>query len=413
MDNYLSPRWPGGPAAPPPASSPSPPRKKRRWKRGLLIAILCAVAVAVLIGSSYWSVSRLEDYLASLPSASDNWDEDPAYSRRVTHWDTETDDWTADDLPWGDPDPSVHLSLSTTADQVLSAQEIYRQVLPSVVCVETETDSGYSVGSGVIMSENGYIITNYHVIEKGLSIKVMLLSDESTYSAVVIGFDEEMDIAILKIDADGLTPADFVDSDELSVGDLVYAIGNPMGYLYGSITDGIVSALARGVEVSGNNMTLIQTSAALNPGNSGGALVNACGQVVGITSAKITGVEDDTVIEGLGLAIPITDVRPFIDHILSTGVSFRPALGITCTVDKTSDPKGIRVIDVTPGTPAVGLLHKNDLITAANGVPVTELYQLSRILYETGVGGEVELTVQRGTRTLTVAITLYDRLAEE
>lgn len=209
------------------------------------------------------------------------------------------------------------------------AQEIYQQVLPSVVSVVTHMSSGqgYGAGSGVIMREDGYILTNYHVIEGGDAVKIMLLSDGATYDAQLVGYDESLDIAVLKIDAEGLTAAQFGDSDLLEIGDAAYATGNPMGYLYGTMTDGIISALHVEVDVDGKSMNLIQTSAALNSGNSGGALINEQGQVVGITVAKISGKEDEALVEGLGLAIPISDARPFINYILETGETCQPAIG--------------------------------------------------------------------------------------
>ena len=411
MDNYLSHRWPDGTGRPGPAAPrPAPRRRKRRVGRTLLALAAGALALTLLTVGAYWGAFRLAEYYTAQAGGAEPSADLPRPSSLIPQGESA---WTSADFPWGEPDPSVQLLLDQADGRELRPQELYRKVLPSIVCVEAESSQGYSVGSGVIMSASGYIITNYHVIEKSISIEVMLLSDQSYYEAVVIGFDEELDIAILKVDADDLVPAVFGDSDQLQVGDPVYAIGNPMGYLYGTMTDGIVSSLARQVEVGDLNMTMIQTTAALNSGNSGGALVDACGRVVGITVAKITGVEDDVVTEGIGLAIPVTDALPFINHILSTGSSFRPALGIICYSDLTSDPQGIRVKEVTAGTPAMGRLKPDDLIISANGVRVIALNDLTRVLYTSGVGGEVELTVLRGGKTISVTITLYDRLADE
>jgi S1-C subfamily serine protease len=185
-----------------------------------------------------------------------------------------------------------------------------------------------------------------------------------------------------------------------------------MGYLYGTMTDGIVSSLARLVEVGDQNMTLIQTSVALNSGNSGGALINSYGQVVGINIAKITGIRGDAVVEGIGLAIPITDALPFINHIIHTGTSVRPSLGIMCYEARIDGQKGILVDETTPGTPAAKGLKAGDFIVAANGKLVGRLHELTRILYATGVGNEVKLTVIRGARELIIPIRLYDRLTE-
>ena len=335
----------------------------------------------------------------------------PAPSTSLPPLFSEEDDWTAAELPWGNPDPDTEIALSQPSQQTLSPQDIYTQVLPSIVCVEAERDGAYSVGSGVILTESGYIVTNYHVVEGGTALAVMLLSTEIYYDAVLIGYDEELDIAVLKIDAPGLVPASFGDSDLLEVGDAVYAIGNPMGYLYGTMTDGIVSSLARRVEIDEYNMYLIQTSVPLNSGNSGGALVNTSGQVVGITVAKITGMTGDTVVEGIGLVIPFTDALSFINHIIQNGTSCRPSLGILCYETILGDQRGILVDSTTPGTPAHKFLRAGDFIVAANGTPVPKLYNLTRILYATGIGNSVELTVLRNGEEVTVSILLYDRLA--
>ena len=215
---------------------------------------------------------------------------------------------------------------------------------------------------------------------------------------------------MLKVEAEDLTPARLADSDRLQVGDQVYAIGNPMGYLYGTMTDGIVSSLAREVEVDSHDMTLIQTSAALNSGNSGGALVDAYGQVVGITSAKITGVTDDVVTEGIGLAIPITDSLPFLNYIIQTGDTCRPALGVLCDISTVEGRQRVVISEITPGSPAEGLLQPGDEVIALNGRPFQTFYQLTRVLYATGVGNPVELTVLRDGEKIKVSVILYDSL---
>ena len=225
-----------------------------------------------------------------------------------------------------------------------------------------------------------------------------------------MGYDEELDLAVLKIEAQGLVPARLGSSDQLSVGDSVYAIGNPMGYLHGTMTEGIISSPTRTIPVDGKDMNLLQTSAALNSGNSGGALTNAYGQVVGITSAKITGLENDTVIEGLGLVIPINDTIPFLNQMIHTGQSFRPSLGILCQEVQMDDTSGVYVVSTTADTPAHEALLEGDVILAANGVDTPTLYALTRVLNDTGVGNQVELSVLRDGGVLSISITLYDRL---
>ncbi len=272
-----------------------------------------------------------------------------------------------------------------------------------------------------MVSAEGYVLTNYHIIDETVSVRVLLVEGDYRYfKAKVIGFDQEFDLAVLKFDPEGLelTPARLGDSDALSVGERVYAVGNPMGYLLGSMSTGIVSALGRDEQESGSPLGMIQTDTPLNPGNSGGALLNEAGQVVGITSAKITGlsredgeaVEDAAVIENLGLAIPITDAIPFINHILATGESWRPAMGIQCSAVQVDGRKGIQVAEVTGAAPREAGLKKGDLIVSANGVPVATLVELRRVLYRTGAGEELTCAVFRGGEEMEISFALMDSL---
>ena len=185
-----------------------------------------------------------------------------------------------------------------------------------------------SLGTGVVMSEDGYIITNSHVIE-GCGAVDVVLQDERVFQALLVGQDAQSDLAVLKIACAGLTPAQFGDSTLLEVGDAVAAIGNPLGEeLRGTMTDGIISAINRDVNVDGYTMVLLQTTAALNSGNSGGALINDRGQVVGITNLKMRAY--DNTVEGLGFAIPTTTVKTVVDALIAHGrVEGRPTIGIT------------------------------------------------------------------------------------
>ena len=430
MDNYLNHRWPKGPGVQPPPvpapqAAPAPVKRKasaRRWLVRIVCAVLC---LALLGGASFWAVNGLAEWLSGVELPDDDFDEHPSRPNRDL---LKNPDWSPEDLPWGDPDPSVHLSVELGAGAPLSGREIHQAALPSLVYVEAQerTRLGYSshAGTGVIVTQSGYVLTNYHIIDESNTVQVMRLSDRESvyYDAQVIGFDEEFDIAVLKFEAPDLTPAPLGDSDVLAVGDRVYAVGNPMGYLLGSMTDGIISALDRDDEVDGNGLGLIQTSAALNPGNSGGALLNEAGQVVGITSAKITGlvrddgesVDDAAVIEGIGLAIPISDILPFVNRILATGKSWRPSIGITCFEAVADGQAGIQVATVDEDVPARKAgLAEGDLIVVANGVEVSTLAELRRVLYRTGVDGTVECTVVRDGEEVAVSFALVDRLEEE
>ena len=403
MDNYLSHRWPQGALV---TQRPEKARQKKKKRRVLRTLAVCLLLAALLVGlmAAGWFLAQkaLEQWAADLGRP----------EQSAPAWPEPTQEETPElSIPRAEVGLGVTLELDETRLSALPAQEIYQQVLPSVVSVVTHMSSGqgYGAGSGVIMREDGYILTNYHVIEGGDAVKIMLLSDGATYYAQLVGYDESLDIAVLKIDAEGLTAAQFGDSDLLEIGDAAYAIGNPMGYLYGTMTDGIISALHVEVDVDGKSMNLIQTSAALNSGNSGGALINEQGQVVGITVAKISGKEDEALVEGLGLAIPISDARPFINYILETGETCQPAIGITCSAAAMDGTAGVMVQSVEPDGPAREAgLQKLDLIVAGNGKAVDSIYSLKRLINETGVGGVISLTVLREGERLEVTCHVVD-----
>ena len=429
MDNYLSHRWPKGPGvqpvpmpAPMPTPRQGPEREKRRWPRRLAVVLCVTLLLAALFGVSFWSVTRLADSLGGLdlPDSSGGGGTHSYPDFFASH----SSNWTVDDLPWGSPDPSVQLSLDSAGEDALSASDIYQKVLPSIVYIQVETEEGGGAGTGVVVTRSGYILTNYHVIDESTKIQVMPLTDQSAYyDAKVIGFDEDFDIAVLKVQASGLVPASLGDSDALSIGDTVYALGNPLGHLLGSMTPGIVSGLNRDEELDGSGIGCIQTSAALNPGNSGGALINEQGQVVGLTFAKLTGlimdedsysVEDAAVIEGIGLVLPTSDILPFVNHILATGRSCRPSIGITCSQTRQYGKAGVIVREVNDGVPAQEAgLAVGDFIIAANGQTVAALTDLRRVLYRAGVDGEVTCTVLRDGDELEITFSLIDSLLDE
>lgn len=212
----------------------------------------------------------------------------------------------------------VYIIINDVNDRELTIQEIYKLVNPSVVTVIAEQKHNTSIGSGIIFSKDGYILTNAHVIKGGYSCRVCL-SDGHYYDALLAGYDKTHDLAVLKIEADGLPIAGFGNSDKLTVGDSVYAIGNPLGVEFrGTLTDGIVSAINRDVEIGDNTMTFIQTNAALNEGNSGGPLINVCGQVIGINTVKVNEYYS-TVTEGIGFAIPTKDVVRIVNELILYG----------------------------------------------------------------------------------------------
>ena len=285
----------------------------------------------------------------------------------------------------------------------LSLQEIYVRNLPSVVSITTQSSTGTSTGTGVILTEDGYIITNCHVVEDARTITVRLY-DDSTYTAMLVGDDEVSDLAVLYIDADTLTPAQFGDSESLRVGDVVVAIGDPLGQQFsGSMTDGIVSAINRNVSVNGRIMTLIQTNAALNSGNSGGPLINCYGQVIGINTMKIGIFADSAGVEGIAFAIPTATVRDVAEQLIRQGyVSGRPTLGITGE-DVSSLyqlyyrlPAGLYITHVEPGTDAYAKgVDAGDILISINNIRITDMDSMNAVLYDLNVGDTVEAVVYR------------------
>ena len=302
-------------------------------------------------------------------------------------------------------------------DGALSLQEIYRRCIGSVVSIVTVTPSGKASGTGIIMSEDGYVITNHHVIESAQAVSV-LTSDNQEYAASVVGSDETSDLAVLKVEAEGLQAAEF-DSSVLQVGDSVAAIGDPLGTaLRGTMTDGIISAINRDLTVNDRTMSLIQTNAALNNGNSGGPLINCYGQVIGINTMKMSNFYSlSTTVEGIGFAIPIDTAKPIIDELIEKGyVSGRPAIGIDGeTLPATYRiyyrlPQGIYVTRVYRNSDAAAKgVSEGDIITAINGVSVTTMEQLNRVKNQFTAGQTITLTIYRGGVSSDVEIILMDR----
>ena len=314
--------------------------------------------------------------------------------------------------------PAGAPTMASEDENALSLQEIYRRCEPSVVSILTATPSGKASGTGIIMSDDGYIITNHHVIESAQAVSV-LTADEQEYPASIIGSDETSDLAVLRIDASGLQAAQFGDSSVLQVGDTVVAIGDPLGVtLRGTMTDGIISAINRDLTVSDRTMTLIQTNAALNNGNSGGPLINCYGQVIGINTMKMSSYYSAAAsVEGIGFAIPIDTAKPIIDELIEKGyVSGRPAIGIDGeTLPATYRiyyrlPEGIYITRVYQSSDAAAKgLSEGDIITAINGISVTTMEGLNRVKNQFSAGDSVTLTVYRGGTYYNVEIVLMDR----
>ena len=331
----------------------------------------------------------------------------------------------------------------TSSDTALATEDIVDKLLPSVVGIKSEftvTTQGYSgmfgfgmnngrsssqtatgTGTGVIISEDGYIVTNAHVIydseyNTGLSDNItVILSDDTEYEAEVIGYDTDYDLAVLKIKADGLTAAEFGDSDELRLGESVIAIGNPLGFeLKNSVTTGVVSGKDREVTISNQSMTLLQTDAAINAGNSGGPLINKYGKVIGINSSKMSSSYSGASIDNIGFAIPSNEAAKIVRDIIDCGhVTGKPQLGICCqdvdqqTAEMYRIPVGVYVTSVNEGSPAeeAGLLS-GDIITEFGGKEVTTSAELISAKNQYSAGDTVEVRFSRSGETQTTEITL-------
>ena len=294
----------------------------------------------------------------------------------------------------------------------ISWQDVYEKVMPSVVSITCHDGLTASSGTGVIMDAGGYIITNAHVVEDAVSIRV-LLTDGRELTARCVGADMLSDLAVLRVTASGLVPAVFGDSDKLRVGDEVVAIGDPLGVeLRGTMTNGIISGINRDIKSGNRTLTLMQTTAALNTGNSGGPLVNCYGQVVGINTMKIGDYASEGGVEGLGFAIPITSVQTILEQLASKGyVAGRPDLGITGQAISTfyqfyyRMPAGILITEVDEGSSAAQQgLRRGDILLTLDGVAVTNLDILQEITYASTVGQELQATVYREGREITLTL---------
>ena len=296
----------------------------------------------------------------------------------------------------------------------LSLQEIYEKVIDSVVSITCTLPGGSATGTGVILDEVGYVVTNAHVVEGAKAIQV-LLTDGRTLEADMIGADKVSDLAVLRIHGDNLVAAQLGDSSVLRVGDVVVAIGDPLGVAFrGTMTDGIISAINRDVTVDGRVMNLIQTNAALNSGNSGGPLVNCYGQVIGINTMKIGDSVSAAGVEGLGFAIPSTTVSHIVNQLLQQGyVSGRPSLGIS--VESISMvyqmyyrlPNGLLINSVEPGSAAdeVGI-EEGDILLRVDNTSVTTPQELESAIYKYAPGDTVKLIIYRSGRQYSVTVTL-------
>ncbi len=306
---------------------------------------------------------------------------------------------------------------------------VAEKVLPSVVGIKVSyqinsifgNSTGEATGSGIIISEDGYIVTNNHVIssesnssyyaiEEATGITVNLYGDSEDYQATVIGTDPYTDLAVIKIEKDNLSPAELGDSTQVKVGEFAMAIGNPIGMDY-TVTCGIISAVDREVVSDGTTYTTIQTDAAINAGNSGGALVNSAGQVIGINTMKLSG----NGIEGIGFAIPISSTTNIVNQLIEFQTVKRPYIGITgSVVDSTTAkrynlPEGVYVEKVEENSPAkTAGLQQGDIITKIEGTAVKSVSELNKVKYNYNIGDTVTLTVYRNGSETDIKVVLTE-----
>lgn len=375
-------------------------KKKRKWIIGIII---CAVVFYIILTAALiFGITRA----------------------LMSNGRIEINGWAGNNKHQNQPQVEEHLEIQPTpkddeempaSGEKLTVKQIAKKVRASVVGVVAEGSMNFSnssVGSGIIMSQDGYIITNNHVIENMNKISVVT-DDGKTFEAHVIGTDSRTDLAVLKVEATGLPAAEFGDSDLLEQGDLAVAIGNPAGIqLQNTVTTGVISAINRNIVVEDEEMTLIQTDASINPGNSGGPLVNEYGQVIGINTVKI-GI---SYYEGLGFAIPINTAKPIIDELISRGyITGRPSIGISGTTLSERDAvfyglkAGMYVEFVHPYSDAYKKgLQAGDVIVAMNGTPLTSTEEIKKIRDQYKAGESVKITVYRQGREFDINVILMD-----
>ncbi len=434
------------PPAPAAAQKTPPPRKKKHT--ALKVTAITVCVLLLLVASVYafsdsfglhWSVRRggeEKDYDFSfrLPGG----EEPPAEKPKETpaelpeEYDKDYKDffskyYTAEEDSSKTENSAIRRSEDSTEFRVslesaagrseLTLQALYADCVQSVVGIRASSKGklGYFWGTGIIMSEDGYILTNQHIIA-GTDKAVIILPDDTEYPALLVGEDAQMDLAVLKIDADGLHPAVFGDSRELSVGDSVVAIGNPLtDSLSGTMTNGIISAIDRSVSLNNHPMTLLQTNAALNEGNSGGPLFNMYGQVIGVTNLKMANPYSEVSVEGLGFAIPSLTVKAVTDQLIASGVYVRPGIGITVGAIAAEDaehydlPDGLYISSVSPTSDAAakGVLA-GDILTHVNGIAVRRTDDVLAIRDAMQIGDTMTLTIYRDGETFDIEIELFD-----
>ncbi len=413
----------------PAAPARSAPKKKKGWTPLRITGAVCILLALIVSSSLIFSGLGASGPSVSLPSVSlplpgerpDRERQDGEMPKNPAQFFEEfyeqiTTDVAEIDIPQAKLPIEHRQTLSAASGEELTLQELYEKCSPSIVAIAGYQSglAGYNWGTGVILSADGLILTNTHVINECDSATVTLWDDRQ-FEALLVGADSISDVALLKIDAKGLPAAELGESGTLRVGDRVAAIGNPLGEDFRStLTDGIVSAIERGVQYNGHSMTLLQTNTALNEGNSGGALFNMYGQVVGVTNMKM--MSSYSSIEGIGFAIPSATVCSVVNSLVQFGeVRGRPSIGITVGAipDNAKEqyglPDGLYVTAVTEGSDAEakGILP-GDVIMEVEHIPVTTTTEINEIKNKLRVGDSMSFTVWRDGEVLEFDVTLMD-----
>ena len=390
---------------PQPDTAPEAPQKPKKNRTGAKVTAL-VLSCALVGGAMGFGGSALQNHLAAK-----NADTEEAQQASVVYE--------------GSRETSVINIAQIDTSKEMTPAEVYAQNVNSTVGIRTSITTNYwgyqtqaaTAGSGFILSADGYILTNYHVVEDSNSITVSLY-DGTEYDATLVGCDESNDIAVLKIDAEGLTPVVLGDSDNLNVGDQVVAIGNPLGELTFSLTTGVVSALNREVTLSSNvTMNLIQTDCAINSGNSGGALFNLYGEVIGITNAKYSSSSSssEASIDNIGFAIPLNHVKNIVKSIIETGSITKPYIGVTVSSVSSEAqgyglPTGAAVRSVEADSPAAKAgLEENDIITEVDGTAINSSTELVNYVGEKTPGDELTFKVYRQGEELELTVTIGEK----
>lgn len=423
------------------------PKKKKRGFLKAVAFILCMAIVGTGSVKGYQYFEKHDSKLSIMVNDDKKSDKEQSESSDKSDETKASDESSTNSASSKKDSQRPSLIDLASRDDAKSVPDIVEEAMPSVVGIastfeyKSNSNSAFSwgwgssstpesneikgTGTGIVMTADGYIITNAHVIyddseyQCGKAVDVsVVFSDKSELEAKIVGYDTESDIAVLKVDADNLTPATFGNSDELEVGELVIAIGNPLGFdLFGSVTSGIVSALNREISINEKQMKLIQTDAAINSGNSGGPLLNSCGQVIGINSAKMSSnYSSSASIEGLGFAIPISEAKNIIDDLISYGyVTGKPQIGISCVdVDELYSryyniPQGIWVREVEEGSAAEKAgIKVGDVIIGIEGEAVSSIKEMNEIKNKYKAGDEITLTISRSNEDIEIKLVLQE-----